>query len=320
MKVLITTVPFGAINKIPFQLLEENDIEYIINPYNRKLKDHELCELIKDFDAIIAGTEVISRQAIKNGDKLKIISRVGVGLDGVDLIASRDHSVKVTYTPEAPAPAVAELTIGLMICLLRNIHISNNYMHNSKWHRFFGRRIAEITIGIIGAGRIGGKVLRRTKSFGTPKILVNDINVDHNLGREFKLDWVTKEEIYKNADIVSLHLPLTKKTLNMIKKKELLMMKKNAILINTSRGGIINENDLYDVMKSGHLHGAAIDVFVNEPYVGKLSNLDNCVLTSHIGSMSEDCRGRMEIEATQEIVNFYQGKSLSNPVPDYEYE
>ena len=211
------------------------------------------------------------------------------------------------------------MTIGLMISLLRSLHISNSQMHLGKWNRIFGRRIAEITIGIIGVGRIGSRVLRRLKPFGTPKILVNDVMPDHTIDGYLKVHWTTKNEIYKNADLISLHLPLNTKTKDMITAKELSLMKDNALLINTSRGGIINEKDLFSALKKGKLGGVAIDVFENEPYEGPLKNIERCLLTSHMGSMSEDCRTRMEIESTEEIVRFFNNEQLKNPVPVSEY-
>jgi D-3-phosphoglycerate dehydrogenase len=158
------------------------------------------------------------------------------------------------------------------------------------------------------------------KGFGNPRLLVNDISIKGDITNNFNVEWSSKEEIYKQSDIVSLHLPLTGKTKNMIKKDHLLSMKTDAIIINTSRGGIINESDLYEVMQSGHLSGAAIDVFDNEPYIGDLKNIERCLLTAHMGSMSIDCRTRMEIEATEEVVRFLTGKTLEGVVPEEEYE
>ena len=131
---------------------------------------------------------------------------------------------------------------------------------------------------------------------------------------------LSKERILKEADIVTLHVPLTKLTKNMIRKKELLSMKSDACIINTARGGIINEQDLYEVLKSKHLSGAAIDVFDLEPYKGPLCELERCILTAHMGSMSVDCRNRMEYEATEEVVRFLSGKRLERIVPPSEYE
>lgn len=319
-KALITTVPFGDKNRLPLELLEAAGIDYLVNPLGRKLKEDELADMISDFDVLIAGTELITDKVMARASRLKLISRVGIGLDGVDLLAAEKRGIKVSYTPDAPAPAVAELTIGLMLSLLRSVHVANAQMHRGEWYRHFGRRIPEVTIGIIGTGRIGGRVLRRLAGFGSPRILVNDIQPNPKVAPELKLEWVGKDEIYRQADIISLHVPLTVHTKNMIRREHLLQMKSDAMIINISRGGIVNEHDLAQVLRDGHLSGAAIDVFEQEPYVGELADIDRCLLTSHMGSMSVDCRTRMEIEATEEAVRFLSGKTLQGQVPLEEYE
>jgi len=319
-KALITTVPFGVHNRLPLDLLEKAGIEYLINPYKKKLTEDQLAELVGDFDFLIAGTELITEKLLSKASKLKLISRVGIGLDSIDLDAVKKSGIKISYTPEAPAPAVAELTLGMILSLLRSVHISNHQMHLGVWERIFGRRLGDITIGIIGVGRIGTHLLRCMSGFGKIHILVNDIVPINQLIQEFNIQWVTKEQIYKKADVISLHLPLTPLTKNMICLDQLLQMKKDAFIINTSRGGIINEDDLYKVMSEGHLGGAAIDVFESEPYAGKLLEIDRCLLTAHMGSMSIDCRSQMEIQATKEVVRFLSGKPLESEVPQLEYE
>jgi D-3-phosphoglycerate dehydrogenase / 2-oxoglutarate reductase len=320
MKALITTVPFAEKNQLPIEMLESSGIEYVINPLGRKLKENELAELIVDYDILIAGTEPITKNVLNNANKLKIICRVGIGLDNTDLNAAKNKGIKVCYTPEAPSPAVAELTIGLMISLLRSIHLSNMEMHDGKWKRYFGKRISEITIGVIGVGRIGGRVIRRLVPFGTPRILVNDVIKNDNACSNYKLEWVDKEYIYREADLITLHLPLNMDTNNMINNSVLELMKESAYLINTSRGGILNEKDLYNALRNNIIAGAAIDVFKDEPYNGKLKELDNCILTSHMGSMSIDCRSRMEIEAVEAAVAFANNKTIPNIVPKFEYK
>ncbi len=319
-KVLITTVPFANKNRLPLELLEDAGIEYLINPLNKKLTEDELLEIVADFDVIIAGTEQITSKVMNRATNLKMISRVGMGLDSVDLSAAGKLGIKVSFTPDAPAPAVAELTVGLMLSLLRSTHVANAELHRGEWVRHFGRRIPEITIGIIGVGRIGQRVLRRLSGFGNPRILLNDLNPDDRFIPQTNLVWTDKEEIYKQADIISLHLPLTKQTKNMIRAEHIALMKPDAILINTARGGIINESDLANALNAGHLHGAAIDVFENEPYTGPLADIERCILTSHMGSMTVDCRTLMEIEATEEAVRFLRGLSLEREVPEEEYE
>ena len=317
---LITTAPFGDRNVFPLEMLEANGVDYRLNPLSRKLTEDELIGMVTDVEVIIAGTEPITEKVMERAPYLKHISRVGVGLDNVDLVAAEKRGIKVSYTPDAPAPAVAELTMGLMLSLLRNIHVANSAMHQGKWNRYFGRRIADVTVGIIGVGRIGARVLRRTQGFGTPRLLVNDVLPTLELNREFKLEWVSKDIIFQQADLISLHVPLTLKTKGLVSAKELSLMKPDAFLINTSRGGVVDEKALYQVLKDNKIAGAAIDVFEQEPYKGPLADLENCLLTSHMGSMSLDCRTRMEIEATEEAVRFLIGKPLLSLVPKEEYE
>lgn len=318
-RVLITTVPFAKMNQLPIELLNAAGIEFVINPLNKKLTSQELAAMISGFDALIAGTESINKYVLENTDRLKIISRVGIGLDGVDLNTAKQRGVVVTYTPDAPAPAVAELTIGNMLSLLRGTHLSNLMMHDRKWERIFGRRIPEVTIGIIGAGRIGGRVLRRLAAFGSPRVLVNDMSPNLTIAPQLKLEWVDKETIFREADVISVHVPLTKSTKNMITMSELNMMKNDVLLINASRGGIINEADLAVALRSKRIGGAAIDCFDIEPYSGELAEIDSCLLTSHMGSMSLDCRSRMEIEAVEEVVRYFSNIELKNLVPSSEY-
>lgn len=319
-RVLITTVPFGDKNRLPIEQLEAAGIDYLVNPIGRKLTEDELAGMVTDFDVLIAGTEPITGKVMAHAKCLKLISRVGIGLDSVDLLAAEHRGIKVSYTPDAPAPAVAELTIGLMLSLLRSVHVANAQLHRGEWHRHFGRRIAEVTVGIVGAGRIGGRVLRHLSALGAPRILVNDIHPNQHVAPELKLEWVGKETIYREADVISLHVPLTGQTRNMIRRDQLLQMKQDAVIINTARGGIINEQDLAAVLTAGHLSGAAVDVFNQEPYTGELAQIDRCLLTSHMGSMSVDCRTRMEIEATEEAIRFLTGQSLRGLVPSEEYD
>lgn len=324
-KALITTVPFADKNRQPLDLLEQAGIDYVINPLGRRLKECELAEMVAGFDVLIAGTEPITEKVMVNADRLKLISRVGIGLDSVDLLAARRRGIQVSYTPDAPAEAVAELTIGLMLTLLRSIHSANTAIHQGEWHRFLGRRIPEITIGIIGAGRIGGGVITRLSAFGITHLLVHDAkgqsiidSIKNASGVAIEL--VSTDAIFRRADLISVHVPLTAETKNLICKEQLLQMKPDALLINAARGGIINEHDLAEVLNSGHLGGVAIDVFENEPYFGPLAKIDKCLLTAHMGSMSIDCRVRMEAEATEEAVRFLSGQTLRRLVPPEEYQ
>ena len=316
MKVLVTTVPFGTQDRAPLDKLEAAGIDYLINPLGRKLKEEELAEMITDFDGVIAGTEQIGALALKNARKLKLISRVGIGLDSVDLLEARRRGIKVCYTPEASAPAVAELTLGLMLSLLRSIPLSNQDLHSGEWNRYFGRRLGNCTVGVIGAGRIGSRVIGHLSGFGVRSILVSNRDQAKTFNSSGNVTRVDNQTIFERSDVVSLHLPLTVETRNMITSRDMQKMKPDAIILNTSRGGIINEKDLYDVLKSGHLGAAAVDVFDKEPYEGLLATVDRCVLTAHMGSMTIDCRVRMEVGATQEV----NGEALHSLVPEEEFD
>jgi D-3-phosphoglycerate dehydrogenase len=183
-----------------------------------------------------------------------------------------------------------------------------------------GLRLAEQTIGIIGTGRVGSRVLRHIQGFAPEKILVNDIKPDSHLYDLYHAEHVSRERIYAEADIITLHVPLTPITLNLITSRELEAMKDSAFLLNTARGGIVNEKDLYEALRDKKIAGAAVDVFENEPYAGELTTLDNCYMTCHMGSCSLDCRFGMEKLAAEEALRFVKGEELQLSVPEYEYE
>lgn len=319
-KVLITTVPFANVDRTPLDLLENAGIEYLINPLNKKLTPGELINLVGDFDVIIAGTEIINETVLSHAKKLKFISRVGIGLDALDLKAIKSRNIGLSYTANAPAPAVAELTMGLILSLIRNVHLSNKFMHEGNWHRYFGRRIEESVVGLVGMGRIGKRVLKHLSGFNPKKVLVHDLNKKLDMDFGLNIEWVSLDEILEKSDVVSLHIPLNNSTKNLINGANIKKMKKSAVIINTSRGGIVNENDLFNALKKGDLSGAAIDVFEEEPYCGPFNDLDNVILTAHMGSMSVDCRTKMEIEATEEAIRFIKNESLKGEVPNSEYD
>jgi D-3-phosphoglycerate dehydrogenase len=173
-------------------------------------------------------------------------------------------------------------------------------------------------MGIIGVGRIGRLVIERLHGW-SPRVLSNDLHEDHEFSRLFGCSWTDKETIYREADIISLHVPLTPRTRGMIGERELNMMKPDAILINTARGELIDEAALATTLRKRPAFSAAIDVFAEEPYTGELTTLDNCVLSAHMGSATRDCRLRMELEAAQEVVRYFKREPFSIPVPEEEY-
>jgi D-3-phosphoglycerate dehydrogenase / 2-oxoglutarate reductase len=317
--VLVTTHPFGEIDRDPIQLLEAEGIPFTLNPLRRRLREEELAEMIGPSEVLIAGTEPITEAVFRKAPQLRLIARVGIGLDSVALGAARSRGIAVTYTPSAQSPAVAELTVGQMLALLRRTFTVDREMRRGVWQRRIGRRLGLMTVGVIGAGRIGRLVIEHLKGW-SPRVLANDLKPDAEFSRVSGCVWTDKETIYREADIISLHVPLTRQTRGMIGARELALMKSDTILINTARGELLDENALITALRSRPSFSAALDVFAEEPYRGELTTLDNCVLTTHMGSATRDCRLQMELEAAREVVRYFKGESFANPVPEEEYE
>ncbi|PJZ45529.1 phosphoglycerate dehydrogenase [Leptospira brenneri] len=326
-KVFVSTFPFCRTSPKALEVLESNGYEVVINPLGRKMKPAEVAEAAKDFDALIAGTEDLT--SLVNATKtLKLISRVGVGLDSVPLDLCRDKGIAVAYTPDAVSPAVSELALSLIVDALRKVTYSDREIRSGKWTRPYGERIGGSTIGIVGFGRIGKRVASHLLGYLPKEILVCDLidqtesisilngvasniqKVNDNLGKNWNSSKVTQvdlETLLKTSDAISIHIPLTSETKNLLNYKKMLLMKPNAVLVNTARGGIVNEYDLYKALNENLISSAAMDVFEEEPYKGPLCELENVILTQHMGSCSNDCREDMEREAAENVVGFFGG-------------
>ena len=317
-RVLITTSPFGELDPAALRLLEREHIEYKLNPAGRRLREAEVAELIGPYEVMIAGTEPLTAAVLRRAPHLRLIAHTGIGLDNIDLDAARTRGIAVTYTPAAPSPAVAELVIGQMIALLRKTPHADRELRRGIWNRYIGRRLGELTVGVIGVGRAGRLVIQHLESFKPQRIMANDLVVDEELAQWNGFSWTGKETIYRDADIITLHVPLTGETRNMIGARELEMMKPDAALINTTRGEIVNETALIAALKARPTFSAAIDVFEEEPYSGELTKLENCLLSCHMASCTRDCRLQMELEAAHEVVRYFRGEPPATPVPESE--
>lgn len=324
-RIFVSTAPFGAIDTTPRSELESTGWEVRYNELGRKLTPQEVASLAKDCDGLIAGTEDLA-PLLEANPELRMIARVGIGLDSVPLGACRTKGIALSYTPDAVTLAVVELTVGLMISASRFVGQVDRAIRAERWIRPQGKRIGDSVVGLIGYGRIGSRVAKALSGLRPRGLLVADILDKRDELSDFVVttglvaEQVSTKELLARADIVSLHVPLTRLTRGMLGSPEISAMKKDAVLINTSRGGVVSEAALLDAMREGHLSGAAIDVFEQEPYTGPLSQLDNVILTSHLGSCSVDCRARMETEAAREMIRYFRGEPLTSPVPDEEYE
>lgn len=294
-KIGITTTSFGQYDENPLKTIQASGYDVVLNPYGRKLKKDEIVELCKDTAGIIAGTELMDAEILEKLTDLKVISRCGTGLDNIDLSAAKRLGIKVFNTPDAPTIAVAELTIGLILNLLRKINRMDFALRQDRWEKLMGNLLYGKNVGIIGFGRIGRKVAELLKHFGC-KIKYYDTRI---AVEEQDAERVELSELLKDSDIISIHVS-TKEQI--IGESEIKQIKKGAWLVNVSRGGVVDENALYHALKEGYLTGAAIDVFVQEPYMGPLKEMNNVILTPHIGSYAKEVRIKMEKVAVENLL------------------
>lgn len=272
---------------------------------NTKLTPDELKKVIKDYDALIvrSGTKV-TKDIIEAAAKLKIIGRAGVGLDNVDVDAASKKGVVVVNTPAGNTISTAEQALTLMLSLSRNIPQADASMKRGEWERkkFMGHELYGKTLGIVGLGRIGSEVAKRALSFGM-KILAYDPYLSMEKAKELGIEPADLPTLYKNADYITVHTPLTDDTKHMISDKEIAMMKKDVRLINCARGGIIDEEALAKAIESGKVAGAALDVYEEEPPSkdSRLLKLDKMILTPHLGASTEEAQTNVAVEVANTV-------------------
>lgn len=299
-RVLITTSSFAVDDQSPLALLHRAGYEVVLNPFGRRLKEEEVLDLVSNNQpvGIIAGVEPLTARVLEAAPALRVISRCGIGLDNVDFEAARRRGIAVFNTPDAVTPAVAELTVGLMLTVLRRIVEADGAVRSGKWHRPMGRLLGAQTVGLIGCGRVGSAVALLVKLFGA-QVLGYDPFLHHHPA----VSLVSLDELLARSDIVSLHIPYDKSVHHLVDRHVISRMKPGAIIINTARGGLVDEEALYEAIHGGRLAGAGLDTFETEPYVGPLAELPQVVLTPHIGSYAREARIEMERQAVLNLVS-----------------
>ena len=297
-KIFIATSSFNEDNLKKLKLYDNCIVEF--NPLARKLSQDEIIKYASNADAIIAGTENYSKEVLSRLECLKVISRLGVGMDNIDIEEAKKKELKIFRTKTTPGPAVAELALGLIIDVARNISFQNNFLKQGIWEKTRGNLLHKKTLGIIGLGEIGKNLVSLSKGFNF-KILAFDNYHDNVFAQENKIKYCDLDTLLSSSDIVSIHLNLTEETKELLNEKNLRKLKQNSILINTSRGEIVNEDFLYNILMNNRILGAGLDVFNNEPYKGPLTKLKNTVLTPHIGAYAKEIRIKMETEAFTNI-------------------
>lgn len=302
-KVLVTARSFGTADDLAVNLLQENDCEV------KKLeaKDGPIPEQLKKelpaADAVIAGLEDYGRELIESAKHLKVISRYGVGYDKVDLKAASDNQVAVTVTPGANGDSVADLAMALMLACARNVVVMDNGVKGRDQVRPSGVEMWGKTLGVVGAGRIGKGVAKRCTGFRM-RILCYDQYQDEQFQKECGAEYVDLDTLIRESDFITIHSPLTPETRNMFGAEQFHAMKKDAVLVNTARGGIVDEAALYDALKNGVIRAAALDATVEEPpYDSPLCTLPNCILTPHAGAATKEAVSKMGLMAAQNAVD-----------------
>lgn len=298
-KILIGPSSFSAVDPSPMSRLHETGCEVIDNPFKRRLTKPELLSLLSSgISGLISGLEPLDHEVLERSS-LKVISRCGAGLSNIDLSAAERFGIKVCSTPDAPTSAVAELTVGALLNMLRTISEMDRELHEGRWIKKIGVQIKGKTVVIIGLGRIGRRVAKILSSFDA-KILAVDPLLS---GKAGDIPIVSLEEGLTRADIIIIHCSGDDCVLG---SDEFKLMKKGIFLLNAARGNVIDEGALIKALKEQKIRGAWIDTFRQEPYDGSLKDYPQVILTPHVGSYTKECRREMEMEAVENLINAFK--------------
>ena len=317
VRILLTTTSYQDIPGPHHELLESTGIEIVRE--RGPLSEQRMLELVGDFDAILCGDDVISRAVLeKAAPRLKILSKYGIGVDKIDVKAATEMGIPLSFCPGVNHTTVAEHTFALLLALVRNLLEIANATRTGNWKRLTGHEIMGKTIGIVGLGRIGKEVAIRAKAFG-----MNVIGFDVYWDEEFAaahdiLRVPSMAEIFTGSDIISLHTNLTEETRDMIRAETIAIMKDGVILLNCSRGEVVNTADLAAALNNGKVGGYGADVLDEEPPPADhpLLTAKNCIVTSHIGSRTYESVQRQAMMAAQNLLNMLRGEKPLAQVND----
>lgn len=315
-RVLVTPTSFGKSDPHVRTELESAVGAVIYNPLGQPLKSHQVQKLLPGCDGYIAGLDEIDAAALASADRLRVIARYGVGVDSVDLAAAADRGIIVTNTPLANTVSVAELTVGLMLALARSIPELVGETREGKWTRKTGVSMSGKTIGLIGLGGVGKHVATRLRAFDC-HILAYDPAADAAFAVEHGIELAEPDNMVRYADFVSLHVPLLPTTRSMVNAAFLAKMKRGAFLVNTARGELIDESALLEALQSGHLRGAALDAFSQEPPPADhpLLKLPQVLVTPHAGAHTDGAIDAMGWGAVRDCLAVLRGEQPQFPVP-----
>ena len=304
-KVLLSPSSFAKLSRRPIELLKIHNFDIVENPFGRRLTENEVEQLLQGCIGLVGGVEPITRKVLEHNATLRCISRVGVGVDNIDLECASSRGIAVLNTPDGPTDSVAEFTLGLTLSLMKRIPEAHKNLSNGLWNKETGSLLKNKTIGIIGLGRIGRRVAELFRGLGNT-VIGFDLNEERDWANKFGVKYVSFENVLKNSDVLTLHVPYSRERGEVISVSEFDSIKNGTYLVNASRGRVVNEKALKRALDSGKLAGAAVDVFEDEPYSGPLIQCNNTVLTPHIGSYSREGKIQMEIDAVVNLIEFFK--------------
>ncbi len=312
MKILVTPTSLQpGKGSAALEVLKEFSDDLVFNPTGRPLTEDELIPLLQDCEGYVAGLDFITRKVIESCPKLKVISRYGVGYDRVDVEAAKEHGVLVTNTPGVNSEAVGELAFALILAVARKIPHLNEDTRKGGWMRSTGFECLGKKICILGLGSIGKVVARCAQGFGM-SVSAYDPYINEAYCKEHDIAIVSFEEGIRDADVISLHLPLMDSTKHIINKEAIDQMKEGAVIINTSRGGIIDEDAAYEALKSGKLGGLGLDAFEQEPPKDSpLFEFDNVVVTPHTGAHTKEATDNMAKASIKNLIDVLNGNECA---------
>jgi D-3-phosphoglycerate dehydrogenase len=316
-KVLTASLSFCkySIHQAAGEILRAAGLEVDVNGKGKALTEEELLAVIENYEAVIVGTDPITAGVIQKGKKLKIIAKNGVGYDNIDVKAATQQGVYVTITPGTVEKTVADSTFALMLALARNITLGDAAIRKGEWPRLVGMDIWNKKLGLIGLGRIGKNVVMRAKGFSM-EVYAYDPYPDAEFCEQYGVHLVPLDELFKLCDLISIHAPLMESTKHIVDERAFSLMKPEALLINTSRGELVDERALYRALKEKKIAGAAIDVFSKEPpeVDFPLFELENALLTPHIAGYSRDGIASMGVMVAESVVAALKGEVPPNLV------
>ena len=302
MKVLTTPRSYGKTDPAVFEMLKEKGLEVVRNETGGILDKETMMRLLADCEGLIVGVDPVDEEVIASAPKLRAIAKYGVGVDNIDLDAAKARGIAVSRTVGANSEAVADYAVALMLAVARKVPLIDRTCRMGSWKKITTIDVSHATLGILGLGAIGKNVAKRAQGFDM-EVLAYDVFWDDAYAAAHHITKATPEEIFRRSDFISVHLPLLPETENFISKPQLAMMKPNVILINTARGGLINEDDLLNALENGTIYGAGIDAFCEEPPKDpRWFTLDNVVIGSHCAASTAGASRNMGRMATANLI------------------